>query len=171
MSLLTPDFGLLFWMLVCFGAVFGILAKWGFPVITRAVRDRRDYINRSVEAADEANRRLEGIRAEGDRLLAEAQARQNEIVRQAAADGERIVQNARDNAAREAEKQLETARRQIEVQKQKALADIRTQVAVLAVDIAEKILRGELDDKAKQDSLIDRMIDEAARRRESENRQ
>lgn len=33
-SILTPDFGLFFWMLVAFLVVFLLLAKFGFPVIT-----------------------------------------------------------------------------------------------------------------------------------------
>ena len=44
MSLLTPDFGLLFWMLLSFLIVFGLLTKSGFPVITRMVNKRREYI-------------------------------------------------------------------------------------------------------------------------------
>ena len=32
MSLLLPDSGLLFWMLLSFGVVFVVLAKYGFPV-------------------------------------------------------------------------------------------------------------------------------------------
>ena len=40
MSLVTPDFGLLFWMVVIFGLVFFLLAKFGFPVITDMVDKR-----------------------------------------------------------------------------------------------------------------------------------
>ena len=41
MSLLLPDAGLLFWMLISFGVVFIILAKWGFPVIVKMVNERK----------------------------------------------------------------------------------------------------------------------------------
>ena len=41
MSLLLPDSGLLFWMLLSFGVVFVVLAKYGFPVITKMVEERR----------------------------------------------------------------------------------------------------------------------------------
>ena len=44
MSLITPDFGLLFWMTLIFGIVFFILAKFGFPVITDMVRKRQERI-------------------------------------------------------------------------------------------------------------------------------
>ena len=43
-SILTPDFGLLFWMLLAFGVVFFLLAKYGFPAITKAVEDRKNYM-------------------------------------------------------------------------------------------------------------------------------
>ena len=43
MSLLLPDSGLLFWMLLSFGVVFVVLAKYGFPVITKMVEGRRTY--------------------------------------------------------------------------------------------------------------------------------
>ena len=44
-SILTPDFGLLFWMLVAFIVVLIILAKFGFPVITGMVEQRKEFID------------------------------------------------------------------------------------------------------------------------------
>ena len=55
MSLLLPDSGLLFWMLLSFGVVFVVLAKYGFPVITKMVEGRRTYIDQSLEVARQAN--------------------------------------------------------------------------------------------------------------------
>ena len=63
MSLLTPDSGLLFWMVIVFGIVFVILAKYGFPVITRMVDERKQYIDKSLLAAREANEQLANIKA------------------------------------------------------------------------------------------------------------
>ena len=51
MSLITPDFGLLFWMTLIFGIVFFILAKFGFPVLTDMVRKRQERIEKSIEDA------------------------------------------------------------------------------------------------------------------------
>ena len=69
MSLITPDLGLLFWMLIAFGVVFGILAKVGFPIITGAVASRREHIESSLKAADEANSRLASIEEQAQKLL------------------------------------------------------------------------------------------------------
>ena len=71
MSLLTPDSGLLFWMIVSFGIVFVILSKYGFPVIIKAVEQRKAYIDNSLETARQANEQLANIPADGARIVAE----------------------------------------------------------------------------------------------------
>lgn len=58
MSLLVPDSGLLFWMLLSFGIVFFVLAKYGFPVIVKMVNERKEYIDRSLVVAKEANEQV-----------------------------------------------------------------------------------------------------------------
>ena len=62
-SILTPDFGLLFWMLLAFLIVFFLMAKYGFPIITKMVEDRKNYIDESLQKAHEANERLAGIQS------------------------------------------------------------------------------------------------------------
>ena len=64
-SILTPDLGLLFWMLLAFLVVFGILAKYGFPAITNMVDERSRYIDESLRKAHEAQERLANIEKEG----------------------------------------------------------------------------------------------------------
>ena len=160
MSLLTPDFGLLFWMLLSFLIVFGLLTKFGFPVITRMVNERREYIQQSLVAADEANRRLAEIRMESEGILDEARVRQSELIRQATAESDKMILDAKEEAAAEAQKQLDEAMRQIDAQKQQAVSDIRGQVARLSVDIAEKVLRRQLDDPVRQEIFIAHLLDE-----------
>ena len=163
MSLITPDLGLLFWMLIAFGVVFGILAKVGLPIITGAVASRREHIESSLKAADEANSRLASIEEQAQKLLEDAQARQNEILKQATANGERIVQEAREQAQVEAARELEAAKQQIETEKRLALGEIRSTVALLSVDVAEKVLRQQLGDKESQQSFAMRLVEEAER--------
>lgn len=161
MSLLTPDLGLMFWMLVSFLIVFGVLGKFGFPVITRMVNERREHINKSLETAKEANDQLANIKQEGERIIAEAHVRQAEILNKAVSEGEQIVQNAKQRAIEEGDKQLEAARKRIEVMQGKALGEVNSQVAMLSLEIAEKILRKELGDRKEQEELILKMVEEA----------
>lgn len=160
MSLLVPESGLLFWMLLSFGIVFFILAKWGFPVIVKMVEERKEYIDHSLEAAKEANRRLAAIKSESETILATAQEEQTKILNEAVAMRDRIIKEAKEQAQAEGEKQLAEVKKQIEAEKNEAIRDIRRQVASLSVDIAEKVLRKNLGGKQEQMEMIDRLLDE-----------
>ena len=159
MSLLLPDSGLLFWMFLSFGIVFVILAKYGFPVIIKMVEGRKTYIDQSLEVAREANAQLSKLK-EGDALVAAANKEQGRILREAMEERDKIVHEARKQAEIAAQKELDAVKQQIQIEKDEAIRDIRRQVAVLSVDIAEKVLRKSLEDKEAQMGMIDRMLDE-----------
>ena len=162
MSLITPDFGLFFWMTVVFLVVLFILWKWGFPVIVKMVDERKAFIDESLKKAHEANERLANIQKEGESILQEAREKQAQILKEAAETRDAIVEKAQDKARSEGARLLEEAKAAIEQEKKAAIADIRQQVATLSVEIAEKVLRANLkDDKAQMD-LIDRMLDDVS---------
>lgn len=160
MSLITPDFGLLFWMTIVFLIVLGIVGKFGFKVIVKMVNDRKDYIDSSLQKAHEANEKLANIKVESDALLQEARERQAVILKEAAATRDAIVEKAQDKAHEESNRLLTEAKVEIENQRQAAVSDIRKQVATLSVEIAEKVLREKLGDEKTQMDLIERMLDE-----------
>ena len=160
MGLLTPDPGLLFWMIIVFGVVFFILAKYGFPVIIKMVEDRKAYIDNSLKAAREANEQLANVKAEGEKILAQAHEEQARILAEAAATRDRIIKDAQNLAISEGDRLMIEIKKQIETEKESAIRDIRRQVAVLSVGIAEKIMRNKLADAKEQEELIDRMLDE-----------
>lgn len=160
MGLLTPDPGLLFWMVVVFGIVFFILAKFGFPVIIRSVEERKAYIDQSLQSARAANEQLEHVKAEGEQLLAQARAEQARILAEAAATRDRILQEAQAKAHAEGDRLMDELKKQLQTEKESAIRDIRRQVAVLSVGIAEKVLRQQLSDDKAQNELMDRLLDE-----------
>ena len=98
MSLITPDFGLLFWMCVVFFIVLFILWKWGFPVIVQMVNSRKDFIDESLRKAHEANERLANIQKEGESILQEAREKQTLILKEAAQTRDDIVEKAQAKA-------------------------------------------------------------------------
>ena len=161
-AILTPDLGLLFWMLLAFLVVFGILAKYGFPAITNMVDERSGYIDESLRKAHEAQERLANIEKEGESILQEAREKQAQILKEAAETRDAIVEQAQQKARSEGARLLDEARTAIEQEKKAAIADIRQQVATLSVDIAEKVLRKNLKDDKSQMDLIDRMLDKVS---------
>lgn len=163
MSLITPDFGLLFWMTVIFAVVFFILAKFGFPVITSMVEKRSDRIEESLRKADEAEKAVAEMETRREQIISEAKAEEAKILREASATSDSIVSNAKDKAREEAAKVLEQARLEISAEKESALRDIRRLVAALSVNVAEKVLREDLGEDKKQEAYLERLIDEVQR--------
>ena len=161
-SILTPDSGLLFWMLLAFLVVFFVVAKFGFPAIIGMVENRKQYIDESLKKAHEASERLANIQKEGESMLQEARQKQAQILKEAAETRDAIVAQAQEKAREEGNRLISEAKGEIESQKQAAISEIRAQVAELSVKVAEKILRKELASDAMQMETIDRLLDEVA---------
>ena len=163
MNLVTPDTGLLFWMVVIFGLLFFLLWKFGFPVITSMVEKRNSTIEKSLKDAHEVEARMGQMVEEHARMLDEARKEQARILREATETRNKILASASDEAHAQAARILEEAREGIAAEKEAALRDVRREVALLSVSIAEKILRKELSDEGGQREYIDRMVDETVR--------
>lgn len=159
MSLITPDFGLLFWMTIVFLVVLCILWKYGFPVIVKMVNERKAFIDESLRKAHEANEKLANIKTEGERILQEAREKQAQILKEAAVTRDAIVEKAHVKAKSDGAKLLEEAKAEIESEKQQAIRDIRAQVAELSVQIAEKVLLQKLSTSKEQNDMINRLLD------------
>lgn len=159
MSLLTPDSGLLFWMILSFGIVFAILSKYGFPVIIKAVEQRKEYIDHSLELAREANKQLADMRAQSEKLLAQAREQQNAILKQALIEKEQIISEAHKKGSAEAHLQIEEATRRIREEKDKAIREVRSEIVDLSVAIAEKVMKEQISRTKEQKDIINRLLD------------
>lgn len=165
MSLVTPEFGLLFWMVVIFGLVFFLLAKFGFPVITDMVDKRSAKIAQSLKDADEIEARMASWKVEQAQMLEATRKEQSLMLREATETKARIVADAKAQAQAEADKILSDAKARIEAEKESALRDVRKEIALLSVQVAEKVLRHELSDESSQRAFIDQLVDEASQAR------
>lgn len=164
MNLITPDAGLLFWMVLIFGIVFFLLAKFGFPVITEMVEKRSRYIGESLKLAQEAEERMKNFAAEQQSMLEETRDEQNKMLREATQTRNKIIEQAKMDALATADKLISKAKIEIAAEKESALKDIRKEMALFSIDIAEKIVRKELkDDKARM-QYIDTLINEMSKK-------
>lgn len=168
MSLITPDSGLIVWMTLIFSLVFFLLAKFGFPMISGMVKARSEKIRESLREADEARAQLASIAQEQQRMIDEARREQAALLREASEARDAMIADAKAQASAEAEKLIAGARERIAAERENAMRDIRRQVAVLSMEVAEKVLRKDLSDDREQIRLIDRLLDEATERK-SEN--
>ena len=161
MSFLLPEAGLLFWMLIAFGVVFFILYKFGFPVITSMIHERKKFIDEALDNAKIANEKLAGIEEQSRLILEKANAEQVRILREAVVARDNIVKEAQEKAELESAKIISAAKEQIKQEKEDALREIRAQVAELSIAIAEKVIRKELADDNAHDKFMNSLLDEA----------
>ena len=167
MSFVTPDSGLLIWMTIIFGIVFFILAKYGFPVITKMVRERTETINKSLKMAEEARKELADLNKEQNELILQAKKEQAKVIEDATKMKLSIIEQAKVQAQEEAAKILERARLEISAEKESALQDIRKEVAMLSMNVSEKILRSDFTSEEVQKRYVDKVMEELNNRKDS----
>lgn len=160
MELFTPDFGLIFWMFISFAILFLILWKKGWPAIIRMMEKRADLIDKGVEYAQEAKEQLDNARAEADKFIAEARKQQSDILREADKMKSQIIEDARMQAREAGKKEAEQAKLAIEQARKEAEQNIRDEVSAFALEIAQKVVRGQMQDQKAQTKLVAELLDE-----------
>ena len=156
-------------MTLSFIVVFVLLAKFGFPVMLKAIDERKEYIDSSLEAADKAQKKIEGLQAEMDEIRTDAERQKAEILRSAAETREKIIAEARARAEEQGERIIAAAKANAETEREAILRDARHQVALLSIAISEKLLRSKLEDEKSQASLAERLLEEMDRDRMKES--
>ena len=160
MELFTPEFGLIFWMFVAFAILFFVLRKWGWPAIMKSIDDRADLIDKGVEYAQNAKEQLDNARQEASKYIDEARKQQAEILREADRMKTEIIEEARAAASKEAQKVMDAAKVSIEQERKEARQQFRDEVTSFALDIATKVVRGQMADRKAQTKLVDSLLDE-----------
>ena len=156
MEKLINDFsvGLFFWQSLLFIALILLLKKFAWGPILTAVEEREEGIRSALDSAEKAKSALESLNADNERVLAEARIERDALLKEGREIKDKIVNDAKEQANSEADKILISAKEQITNEKLKAITELKNSVAELSIDIAEKVLRSELADKAKQESLV-----------------
>ncbi len=160
MELVQPAFGLVFWMLVSFLIVLFILGKFAWKPILKALKERETSIEDALRSADKAREAMENLKADNEKLLNEARAERERMLREARDTKDAIINEAKGKATTEANRLLQMAREAINNEKQAAITELKNQVATLSIEIAEKILREQLKDSAKQKELAEKYLKE-----------
>lgn len=160
MEILTPSFGLIFWSVLIFGTVFFLLARFGFPTITKMMQKRSEHIAKSLKDAEETKEMLEQMDLKYQQMMQEARKEQSEMLDRARDASRQMIEEARKKASEEAAAILERAREDIELQKKEAVAEIRNSAVGLSVALSEKLLRERLSSDAAQNALIKKMVNE-----------
>ena len=158
MDLVTPQIGLIFWMVVTFVTVLIILRKFAWKPILKALSDREESISEALNTAKKAKEEMSALKADNERLLNEARSERDKMLKEAREAKDAIVNEAKTKAQAEANKIMNSARETINNEKNAAITELKNQVASMSIDIAEKILRHELSKDEKQKALVDSLL-------------
>lgn len=153
-------------MLVAFGVVFFLLAKFGFPIIVRTLADRKKFVDSSLEQAHEIEQRIAGLDEECRQRHQDAERERKQILTEAAQEKEAILEKAREDASREASKIIEEAKQRAQSEKEAILDEAKDQIVELSIAISEKILRSKLKDEDAQIGLAKQLVKEIKEQRQ-----
>ncbi len=160
MQLVTPGIGLIFWMLVSFSLVMYILSKYAWGPIMKGIHQREDTIEKALEAANEAKKEMLQLKAGNEQLLRDAKDERDALMRDARKVRESILDEARVKAAEESARILENARENIQFEKMAAINELKNQIASISIEIAEKLIGKELENKQQQQQLTEKLLKE-----------
>lgn len=154
MQLVTPGIGLIFWMTITFSIVLFLLSKFAWKPILNSIKEREDSINNALSAADDARKAMDALKSDNQKLSNEARAERDRMLKEASEMKDQIIAKATKDAKDVGDKLITSAKEAIEKEKLNALNELKTQVAVLSVDMAEKILRKKMEDRSQQESFV-----------------
>jgi len=160
MDLVTPGIGLIFWSTLFFLILLFVLGKFAWPAILTAVVARNESIRKALESADQAREEMKQLQSNNEKILAEAKAERNALLKDARDVKDRLISEAKEQASLEAKKLLKSAKEAIHAEKASAINEMKEQMAVLSVDIAEKLIRLKLGNDKEQKELVNKLVDE-----------
>jgi F-type H+-transporting ATPase subunit b len=160
MQLVTPDIGLLFWMLVSFTIVLFLLKKFAWKPILQSLKEREASIQGAIDEAKKTKEEMKALQAGNEKILQEAKLERDKIMKEAREAKDSIIAEAKQKATKEGERMIAIARESIHNEKMAAITELKNQVASLSIEIAEKILKEELSSQEKQKQLVKALLDD-----------
>lgn len=155
------SFGLFFWQLIILVVLILLMVKFAWKPIMDAISSREEGITNALLAAENAKKDMQNLKADNEKLLAEARAERDLMMKEAREIKEKMINDAKSEAQAQGEKMIEQAKATIASEKNAAIADLKNQVGALSLEIAEKVLKGELANKEAQTNLVEKMLGDA----------
>jgi len=152
--LVLPDIGLVFWNTIAFLILLVVLGKFAWKPMLKAIAERENGIEEALLRADKMKAEINAMQNENEALLAKAREERAGMIKDAKVTADKMVSDAKDKAKQEYERIISDAQLAITQQKNAALIEVKNQIGTLVVEVAEKILRKELSNKAEQESHI-----------------
>ncbi|MCH7890084.1 MAG: F0F1 ATP synthase subunit B [Gemmatimonadetes bacterium] len=148
------NLGLSIWTTFVFLGLLAILWKFAWGPILKAVQDREDGIQSTLDQA--ANERGEAAKllAEHRQQMADARRQAQQMIAEGKEAGERVRQGIEEKARAEGDAMIERARESIEREKDAALEELRKESVDLALAAAAKLVQESFDEKKDRELVM-----------------
>jgi len=158
MDLITPGSGLIFWQLFGFLGLLFLLIKFAWKPMLAALEERETSIENALKSAEQARNEMANLKADNEKLLQETRLERDIILKKAQEASVKMIEDAKNEASKVAAQQIENAKAVIETEKRAALTEVKNQVAILTLEVTEKLLRKNLSNEQSQKALVDELV-------------
>ena len=154
---ILPALNEIVWGTFSFVILFLLLWKFAFPAIRKSMAARTEKIRDSLGAAENAKADAEAILSQYQAQLADAKNESNRIIEEARATADALRRDLMAKAEADANEVRARATADIEAAKDRAMSELKTQLTQLTIELAEKVVRRNIDRDANA-ALIDDYI-------------
>ena len=146
--------------LVGFALMLFVLWRYVLPLVTRMVNKRQDEIQRQVDEANEATRKLEEAHGRFDNAVQQAEAEAARIRDDARADATRIREELTAQAEADVERMLQRGQDQLAAQRDQVVRGLRSELGGASLELAERTVHKELADDSARSATVDSFLSE-----------
>ena len=140
MELFKLDPGLAIWTWISFGILFFILWKFAFPALIGNIKERENLIAKSVDNADEIQKRLNDINTEYAGIIKKAKSEADSILLETRKESDILKKKLLLKAEQEAADIVKNTKDKMLEERESVLLSLQNEIAVFACDVSEKIV-------------------------------
>ena len=128
------------------------------PVLWAGSGSSCTYVQTSLRNAQEAKQLLVQIKIEQDQLVENSIKERDKIIREAIINKTAILETVQEESNHLREKVLKEAREIITAEKELAFSKLQNEMALMSIELAEKLLNKELATNQQQEELVRSLI-------------
>ena len=130
------------------------------PIIVKSIEERKEYIDTSLQEAQQARSETLKLKKESSQIIEAAQAQRWKILENVRLEQEQLSAQLKAKAEQEAASIIENAKAEGQAQKEEIIRQAHAHVVTLSVAVAEKMLRQQLKGEQAQVELAERILKE-----------
>ncbi len=139
--------------LIAFVIVFWTLKLLAWKPLLQSLAARREKIQGEFDRIDAARKEIDQLKSEYQGHLQRIDEESRARLQEAVEEGRRISRELQDKARQDAQGLFDQTKDNLNLEAEKIRMQLRNEIAVLAVQVSEKILKEKLNDQVQQEKI------------------